>query len=225
MLEAAALEEEPQPLEEFVEDVEQYVCGSDERVRELLQAFKDKAGLDGGPPLLLAPAAGPCCWPLLLAPRAAGAVRLGLRLRPPCCVAARLLPVRGGDGVLCPPMLLWPLPLLLPHKASQHVRLPALVAGAGHRPTSCPAAPLPPAAEPQGKVGAKRKAQDPEKAANIAEAVAAHDWRKLAASGGLDKLTNVELQQYLEYHGLKKSGKKAELLQRIREHLEFTQAK
>jgi hypothetical protein len=79
--------------------------------------------------------------------------------------------------------------------------------------------PPPAAAEPAVKAGAKRKAQDPEKAANIAEAVAAHDWRKLAAGGGLEKLTNVQLQQYLEYHRLKKTGKKAELLQRIRDHL------
>jgi hypothetical protein len=49
VLEAAALDREPQPLEEFAEDVGQYFCDSKALVGELLAAFKDKAGLDGGP--------------------------------------------------------------------------------------------------------------------------------------------------------------------------------
>jgi hypothetical protein len=48
VLEAVALEEEPVPLEQFVEDVDQYCCSNKEEVRQLLEAFKQKAGLDGG---------------------------------------------------------------------------------------------------------------------------------------------------------------------------------
>jgi hypothetical protein len=49
--------------------------------------------------------------------------------------------------------------------------------------------------------------------------VAAFDWPELNRKGELHKRTITQLQQYLEYYRLKKSGKKAELVERVEEHL------
>ncbi|CAI5461501.1 unnamed protein product [Closterium sp. Yama58-4] len=46
------------------------------------------------------------------------------------------------------------------------------------------------------------------------------DWRGLAEKGKLDTLTNEELKGYLRMHNLPLTGRKAELVERIKEHLD-----
>ena len=62
---------------------------------------------------------------------------------------------------------------------------------------------------------------DPAAAASAAESYAQHDWAKLAKpGGGLEKLKNDELKLYLKHNRLTVSGNKADLVARIREHLQ-----
>ncbi|GJP42910.1 hypothetical protein CLOM_g2438 [Closterium sp. NIES-68] len=46
------------------------------------------------------------------------------------------------------------------------------------------------------------------------------DWRGLAEKGKLDTLTNEQLRDYLRLHSLPLTGRKAELVERIKEHLD-----
>jgi hypothetical protein len=57
----------------------------------------------------------------------------------------------------------------------------------------------------------------------IAEEYAEHDWAALGAPGakkGLTSLTIPTLKIYLQHHGLKLTGNKGEIVQRIQEHLQ-----
>ena len=42
-----------------------------------------------------------------------------------------------------------------------------------------------------------------------------HNWEKLTVNGGLNKLTFSELEKYLKYHHLSKSGKTLDKIKRI----------
>jgi len=56
----------------------------------------------------------------------------------------------------------------------------------------------------------------------IAEEYAEHDWSALAAPGakkGLNSLTIPTLKVYLQHHGLRTTGNKGEIVQRIQEHV------
>eukprot|EP00877_Chromochloris_zofingiensis_P012838 jgi/Chrzof1/7808/Cz02g37100.t1 len=53
-----------------------------------------------------------------------------------------------------------------------------------------------------------------------AEAYQQIDWKRLADTGGLQKLTVEQLKLYLTYHRLKKDGRKADLIARIQEHVQ-----
>ncbi|EIE22641.1 ATP-dependent DNA helicase ii [Coccomyxa subellipsoidea C-169] len=73
--------------------------------------------------------------------------------------------------------------------------------------------------------GAKRptagkKRPNPEEEAVLKEAMADFDYQGLAAKGTLGKLKVDELKKYLKANGLKLTGKKDELIQRITEHIE-----
>jgi hypothetical protein len=77
------------------------------------------------------------------------------------------------------------------------------------------------AAEPPtgtAKAGSKR-AKPEDATRNIATFVASHNWKDLAQGGGLAKLTVADLDMYLEYHKLKKTGNKGAKVDRIKEHL------
>jgi hypothetical protein len=57
----------------------------------------------------------------------------------------------------------------------------------------------------------------------IAEEYAEHDWAALGAPGakkGLTSLTIPTLKIYLQHHGLRMTGNKGEIVQRIQEHLQ-----
>ncbi|GMH40380.1 hypothetical protein BSKO_08284 [Bryopsis sp. KO-2023] len=56
----------------------------------------------------------------------------------------------------------------------------------------------------------------------VATAVESVDWKDLADKGKLAKLTVAELKKYLEFHKLRLSGKKADLVARIEDHLSKT---
>lgn len=56
----------------------------------------------------------------------------------------------------------------------------------------------------------------------LAEEYAAHDWQALTAPGAkqsLSSLTVPTLKVYLQHNGLRLTGNKAELIQRIQDHL------
>lgn len=67
------------------------------------------------------------------------------------------------------------------------------------------------------KAGGKRKAteQEPQSARTLDSI----DWAKLAENGELTKLTRDILKSYLQLHRLPVSGRKADLVQRINEHI------
>lgn len=78
------------------------------------------------------------------------------------------------------------------------------------------------APEKQKSGGTKRKTDDPEARKAIAEEYAEHDWSALAAPGakkGLNSLTIPTLKVYLQHHGLRTTGNKGEIVQRIQEHV------
>ncbi|EFJ51722.1 hypothetical protein VOLCADRAFT_87468 [Volvox carteri f. nagariensis] len=58
-----------------------------------------------------------------------------------------------------------------------------------------------------------------QKAEAVADAYSAIDWEGLYRSNGLAKLTKDDLTLYLRRHQLKVTGKKDDLVQRVREHL------
>ncbi|GFH15273.1 SAP domain-containing protein, partial [Haematococcus lacustris] len=71
--------------------------------------------------------------------------------------------------------------------------------------------------------GTKRKAADAAGELSIGEqyalGIGGHKWADVALDmGKLEKRTAEDLKIYLKYHGLKLSGRKAELCARIREH-------
>ncbi|GBF89248.1 ATP-dependent DNA helicase 2 subunit 1 [Raphidocelis subcapitata] len=72
-------------------------------------------------------------------------------------------------------------------------------------------------AGPAGKTaGVKRKA---EPAPHTADAYAEFDWATLAGQDKLSRLTNDQLKVYLRYHNLPLSGKKADFIARITNHV------
>lgn len=70
--------------------------------------------------------------------------------------------------------------------------------------------------------GAKRKTAGPEP--HVAELYAERDWAALANSDQLARLTNDNLKVYLRYHQLTLGGNKADLLARIKAHVNQAQA-
>lgn len=54
---------------------------------------------------------------------------------------------------------------------------------------------------------------------DIRTAVARIDWMRLAERDDLGNLTVEDLKKYLEFHNLRLSGKKADLIDRIKAHL------
>jgi hypothetical protein len=115
-----------------------------------------------------------------------------------------LLPISGT----CPHQAAL-LPTSQPHFRSAHRAALTHLAPAAH-------AGEPPAGA--AKAGSKR-AKPEDACRNIATFVASHNWKDLAQAGTLAKLTVADLEMYLEYHRLKKTGNKAAKIERIKEHL------
>lgn len=69
--------------------------------------------------------------------------------------------------------------------------------------------------DPAAPKGAKRKATDDAAQAEAAET----DWKALVEADGLKKMTVPDLKVYLKAHGLPVSGKKADIVERITEHV------
>ncbi|CAL5220319.1 g2309 [Coccomyxa viridis] len=65
-----------------------------------------------------------------------------------------------------------------------------------------------------------KKRPAPEDDPALKDALAQHDYKALAASGKLGKLKVDDLKPYLRAHGLKVTGKKDELIERITEHID-----
>ncbi|GIL64329.1 hypothetical protein Vafri_18305 [Volvox africanus] len=71
-----------------------------------------------------------------------------------------------------------------------------------------------------GEAGGGPAAVKAQKAEAVADAYSAIDWEGLYRSNGFTKLNKDDLTLYLRRHQLKVTGKKDELIQRIREHME-----
>lgn len=218
VLEAVALDQSVPPLESFQEDVMQYMAaGQVEGAGELLGGLRDALGLGGWRGLLHA-CEGCCMYGAHVA--LGGEQWVHMR----CLLKAALLDMAwvqchdacsfSGQVMMQPALLAGTMPAAST-SAVRHGKRPHCGAL-----TALLCVPGLAAEPPAGTAKAGSKRAKPEDATrNIATYVASQNWKDLAQGGWLAKLTVADLDMYLEYHRLKKTGNKGSKVDRIKEHL------